>query len=304
LNKQREQIQVEEQPEVEDIAWALLESCGINQPPTDPEDLARFLGLEVRSFDPLELAQDLGKDLDVIRDIRALLVPHKKQIQVNNTLDSKRRRFSILHEIAHYVLPGHASESDLRRHSLPIGSASTSELTTDALITKEQEANQFAAACLFQVERFNQMIETMQFGWDTIQELARIFDTSFEATARRYVEQQKARLCALVIFKPTDLYNPHNTFYQPPLALEYTITSPGFGEKYFKSLRRDQLIDMSSPAHNFFYAPYVDNTLDSSFSVMIAGEGMNFDASFFSNKYKLMALLTPVKKTAPSATKE
>lgn len=244
----------------------------------------------------------LDEDPEVLHDIRALVVPDKKQIWVNNTLDRKRWRFSVLHEIAHFVLPGHAAEFDLRQHTLPIGSATISELTTDALIKKEQEANEFAAACLFQVERFDRMIEEMPFGWTSILKLAKRFDASFEATARRYVERQ-VHHCALIIFKPVAAFGPLER-HRPSLSLEYTITSPGFEDLYFSSLRSDQTIDAGNPAFDLFYTSYGDETLDVTLNVHNAstGEMNSFDASFFSNRYKLMALLRPLT-ASPDASR-
>src|SRR5574341_1517676 len=83
-----------------DIAKALLLATNTEYPPTDSLVLAGYLSLTVEASDPLEYG--LG------RDVRAFLWPEKRFIGFHPKLEDspKRKTFSILHEIGHFVLPG------------------------------------------------------------------------------------------------------------------------------------------------------------------------------------------------------
>ena len=110
----------------------LLAEAGVNTVPVSVDQVAEYLGIKI------ELA-DFGEDCS------AVLVRNGDQavIGVNWAHHSNRRRFSIAHEIAHFVL--HKGDTYIDRryrvHFRDLESAAGTK-------TVEMEANAFAAALL------------------------------------------------------------------------------------------------------------------------------------------------------------
>jgi Zn-dependent peptidase ImmA (M78 family) len=153
---------------------------------------------------------DLARMLD-ITDIKALesqgfegglLTDSEKSeglILVNKTSTPQRRRFTIGHELAHFLCPRHeplsadgflCSFDDMRM---------VSAQQTDRAACMEVEANRFAALLLMPLPHFRKDVR-LHKGADIeyILELARRYETSKEATARRYVDVQDEP-CATVV---------------------------------------------------------------------------------------------------------
>lgn len=121
-----------------DRAEQLLGECGIETAPVDVLRVARHLKIKivVEHLDP---------------DISGLLITDKAgtRICVNAAHHESRRRFTIAHEIGHFVL-GHHFEVGSRVHvdrSAAFVSARTSR-SSEGVDTNEIEANQFASALL------------------------------------------------------------------------------------------------------------------------------------------------------------
>ncbi len=118
-------------------AEKLVETHGISAPPVDIEFIARTLGIEV-------VLDDLGND------VSGLLVSRGRTacIAVRKTDAPVRRRFTIAHEVGHFVL-GHSLQQKAlvhadQQHQVIYRSQSASE----GLDPREVQANQFAASIL------------------------------------------------------------------------------------------------------------------------------------------------------------
>ncbi len=120
-------------------------------------------------------------------------------ILVNENSPFQRRRFTIGHELCHFLCP---------RHTPPnsdgfLCSADNMRLTyaqnTDRAASMEVEANHFAALLLMPLPYFRQDLRLYKdVDIDHILDLARRYGTSKEATARRYVDVQDEP-CAVII---------------------------------------------------------------------------------------------------------
>jgi len=92
----------------DEIAEALLEEAGaFTTLPTRESELLDYLGLKQRSFnfgaepDFVQLAPDIPNKL------RAALSVNDRLVVTHSALGPKRNRWSVFHEIAHFVLPEH-----------------------------------------------------------------------------------------------------------------------------------------------------------------------------------------------------
>jgi hypothetical protein len=133
----------------------------------------------------------------------ALVMPDNRKIgsiAVNLASNPRRRRFTIAHELGHFLSIHHrpagaggftCTSSDLR------GSLLASEMTRHA--RQEVEANRFAIELLAPVEAFAAVAEDIP-DLQHVLDLAARLDLSREACARRYVELQHWP-CAVVFTK-------------------------------------------------------------------------------------------------------
>lgn len=106
-----------------------------------------------------------------------------------------RRRFTIGHELGHFLIPSHVGSQK----------CSSSDMTERGQGTQrakqEAEANRFAAGLLMPPNMFRRaMAQIGDFGLATVRQLATTFETSFEATANRSIELSDER-CAFVYVK-------------------------------------------------------------------------------------------------------
>ena len=92
------------------------------------------------------------------------------------------QRFSIAHELGHYLLPGH------HENLLPGDGVHESRTGFVSGNKYEREADHFAAGLLMPRGLFIKEIDKRSFGFDTIDEIADICKTSLTATAIRYTE--------------------------------------------------------------------------------------------------------------------
>ena len=105
-----------------------------------------LLGLEFTSFDfQLELPDDAKETVGGAKP-RALISFSDRLVATDATLSESKTRFSVLHEIGHFVLPKH-------QHKLYICDDQGLSLATRLVL--EKEASEFAADLLFLGDRFS-----------------------------------------------------------------------------------------------------------------------------------------------------
>jgi Zn-dependent peptidase ImmA (M78 family) len=115
-------------------ARGLLKDVQISEYPISVNKIAKFLNLSLWEYDQFP------------DSISALLRPNEKAIAVNPKHIDERKRFSIAHEIGHYVL-GHC---DAKKESAEDGEDFLSQQSTELKYSgeEESEANEFAAELL------------------------------------------------------------------------------------------------------------------------------------------------------------
>jgi Zn-dependent peptidase ImmA (M78 family) len=155
----------------------LIARLSISSAPVDVHKIAKSLGLAV-------ITEDLGSD------ISALLVTDGKSslIGVHNGHVTTRQRFSIAHEIGHFVLrhqfePGEHVHVDRGRYVSERGLRSSAGVDP-----KEIEANQFAACLLMPAKVIREHIGRLGKGplsEDEVRHLAGEFEVSEQAMTIR-----------------------------------------------------------------------------------------------------------------------
>ena len=255
----------------EDIVRYLLEQTDTLEPPTNAEQIAHFLELQVRGFFHSEYGLD--------PNIRAYLLPDNREIGVSKTLTPHRRKFSILHEVGHYVIPGHLDT--LAQDELLLDDDRS--LADYSVVAVEMEANRFAADCIFQLDRLQTDVDNVDLEWRNILEAATIYDASVIATARRWVEGSLAD-CALLLFVPVILNNRVNLRYS------YAITSESFRQQYFDRLSGFTL-DENTTSLQAFRNTNGNAGLVERLVVRIGNQDHEFKMMLFSTKYNVYGLI-------------
>ena len=158
-------------------AEQLLAKVGVNTPPVPVKQVAQHLDIEI------ELA-DLGEDCS------AVLVRHgpRAVIGINKTHPINRKRFSIAHEIGHFLF--HQGDTYIDKgyrvnfRDLESGSGTK---------TEEMEANAFAAALLMPAPWVRTAFKKQPFDLtedESLQKLASKFKVSTQAMTYRLMRLQ------------------------------------------------------------------------------------------------------------------
>jgi hypothetical protein len=137
--------------------------------PIDPEDVAKRLGLGVEYCD----ASGFEGALVCSKETRAGTILVKNSIR-----EDGRKRFTIAHEIAHYVLPHHGAKGSV------CGSKDV-ESWDRSLPGEESEANDFASELLIPRSLVGPALVGSKPTFHLIRDISRVFDTSLTASAFR-----------------------------------------------------------------------------------------------------------------------
>lgn len=154
--------------EIEDFAHQTLKAHGLNSIPVDPVVLANRLGIRVNhaTFSDENISGIVAKRGD------------SAQILVNSNDKPFRKRFTIAHEVGHYLLHFGEKDGELVDHDLDLFRDAENNSSEWA---KEIEANQFAAALLMPADKVRENWKVIR----SIEKLARVFNVSEEAMGYR-----------------------------------------------------------------------------------------------------------------------
>lgn len=271
-------------PSPDEIVEAILRETGTAEnPPTDETRVLSYLSLEQMSFDFASEFDFLAPETNFPEDLRAVLSVEDKLIATHSGLSSKRARFSVLHEVGHYVLPEHRD-----RLLFPDTEETLSWRTKVRL---EKEANQLAADLIFQGNRFSDEAADMPLSSRTVHELAPRYEASYEASIRRYVERHLVP-CAVIVYKSVspraDDTDPEEAEYR----IQYTIASPPFKRKYFSAVESSEGFSRGSEIFQVHGYRDVSDILRTELVVeKDGGEAWHFESEVFTNGYKIFQLV-------------
>lgn len=152
-------------------------------------------------------------------------------IMVKAGVSPRRRRFTVAHELGHFLLPWHRQERFSCKSS-DIKDSGNSRSNSIEQVNIEAEANAFASELLMPSLEFKRILA----GFDMpalidLADLSDTFDVSFEATVHRYKALSKNAVA--FIFS-------HNN------VVRYWVKSQGM--PYALKVRKDQPLPMRSPS--------------------------------------------------------
>lgn len=265
------------------VSYLLRESGHCERESVSTADLLGFLGLGYVSFNfDLELPAEAKQTVGEARP-RALISFGDRIIATDSDLDENRTRFSILHEVGHFVLPHH-------EHSLYV--CDDVGLSPATRLVFEKEASEFAADLLFLGDRFALEANSRAISASTVKVLATKYNASFEATARRMVEKS-FRPCMLVVFKKEPRQSGGELAQLPTWSVRYCVPSATFKTQYFESVSGtvppEVVAVVTQPGRDIADSHKLEVTVRSSSEQ----REFQFTAEFFSNTYNIFCLLTP-----------
>jgi hypothetical protein len=268
----------------EEIVETLLVESGTSRKlPTDEQKLLGFFGLKQLSFNFMKELDFVEGDDQPRPNIRAALSVADKIVAVQSDLSEKRSRFSILHEIGHFILPEH-------QEKLFLDDDETLSWWTRARL--EREANQVAAELLFQGYRFTSEAIDRPFSLQTVLDLAPKYGASYEAASRRFVERHVLP-CALLVY---DRVTPtsEDDFEEDVYHLQYPITSVPFRKLFFAGVKSNPNKFTASE----LYEPKHWGQVTEGELVVAKDDNSkwHFDTEVFSNGYKIFQLVKRAKE--------
>lgn len=161
-------------------AKKLLDELGIDSLPVIPQKICETLGIRYLE-EPLSI------------DGYLLILPSGLgHISINSLIgENERKNFTGAHELGHYCMDG------MKKNAFY---CSQDVITSGKrkLPPEELRANEFAAELLMPESIYTGLVNSREPGWDSIQDLAGLSQTSLWATARRFIELTDYP-CALVI---------------------------------------------------------------------------------------------------------
>lgn len=153
-----------------ELASHLLDRLGIQGKP-DLVQIARRIGLRIQEVDAEAFEGSLVRALDGPKGIIAV----KQSIR-----EHSRKRFTIAHEIGHYLIPGH-------RNLENVCTSKMVESWQKGLSHAELEANEFAVELLLPARYVREALRLNDPSLGTIGKVANEFEASLTATTLRFV---------------------------------------------------------------------------------------------------------------------
>lgn len=229
----------------------VLRGLGNPEPPLCLDDVRELLELDLKFYssdndgyvrETISRIKVAGKQilrrpeilLDAIqkRDLKALWVPDRKRILIDETLPKLKWRWSEGHEIGHSIIPWHDDmmHGDDKR-----------TLTPSAEQQLEAEANFAAGRLLFLGDKFQERLLSSPLNYASINSLATEFGNTKTTTLWRAVETLEVPAFGLVTQHPSQQIDPDK-----PLV-RYFVGSKAFKEQ-FPGVTTQFLFAQLSPA--------------------------------------------------------
>ncbi|MBS1015692.1 ImmA/IrrE family metallo-endopeptidase [Acetobacter persici] len=161
----------------------LKENCFVSAP-IDPLKIAEILDISV-----------LAKD-DSEPGVSGMLLRHGDTfgiVYATHIDNLGFQRFSIAHELGHYLLPGHPD------HLFGKGNAQhISHAGSISIDPYEQEADQFASALLMPTQIIKSILRRTDEGMESVITIAHTCEVSIEAAAIRYIHKTEVPAAAVI----------------------------------------------------------------------------------------------------------
>ncbi len=167
----------------ERAAEKYLEENNLLRLSVDPIAIAESLGILVQA----KPATDVGVSGMLIKHGDIFAIAYATHIDIEGF-----QRFSVAHELGHYLLPGHYE------NILPNDGIHESKAGFLSENKYEREADHFAAGLLMPQSLFTKEIDKRKSGFEAINRIADICKTSLTATAIRYTQFTSEPMAAIL----------------------------------------------------------------------------------------------------------
>ena len=224
------------QEDIDQFVSKIIKDLGISEPPVRLEHVLELLDLDRKfysssntgllneTFHKLKIS---GKQVldsptriwDAIKkwDLRALYVPDRQRILIDETLPKPKQRWAEGHEIIHSIIPWHDSvlHGDQKR-TLSIG-------CHDEI---EAEANYGNGRLLFLQDVFTEQLFDSEVNFNTVKKLSKSFGNTMTTTLWRSVEAMKIPAVGFVS------QHPKKEIVDGNPAIRYFVRSREFVEQF------------------------------------------------------------------------
>jgi Zn-dependent peptidase ImmA (M78 family) len=260
----------------------LKQSHSFDVYPTPVEAIVKYAELKIDKEVGLHNIPNhyISKKIDALKNALAkvfgALDRRKRIIYIGPDLPNAKKSFVQLHEVGHHALPWQRDTFEYVEDEL--------SLSPDVQEQFETEANFFASASLFQLDRFEREAANLPLEISTVRYLAGKFGGSMQATFRRYVQASPKRAALLVLKEPT--------CFACPLAIRNWFASKRFSSA-FPSIRLPETFSADYPFIKDYYnnKRWIDNPKP--VSLNLDTESVEFEYRFFFNTHNVFVLITP-----------
>lgn len=276
--------------DINNIVYDILKkSKSLDVFPTRVDHIVKFCELNLGKADYFHSIPTnyIAKNLDVfnrmLQKVFGVLDRDIKHIYIDPNLPNVKQSFLKLHETGHHCIPW-------QKHICYFDNELT--LAPDVQETFEAEANFFASAALFQLDRFDVEMKKLPLEIGSPIVLAKKFGGSNHAAIRRYAEHSKKR-CALIVLEI-------KKGVLKSLRLRNCFQSESFTAE-FGDLHLPELLDTDFP----FVADYIRGRrmhTDGSISLQTIDGLCDFEYHYFFNGHNVFALIIPIGEKNKSKT--
>ncbi len=163
--------------------------------------------------------------IDAIRksSLKALYLPDRKRILLDETLPKLKHRWNEAHEIGHSIIPWH--------HDVMLGD-NLLTLNQDCKEQVEAEANYAAGRLLFLSDRFRDEAGSMQPSIATIQQLTKTFGNTISTTLYRFIESFSDNLPVVGMISGHPHPSRRSGDFDPLVPCRHFIRSLAFTKRF------------------------------------------------------------------------
>ncbi|MHB1414244.1 MAG: ImmA/IrrE family metallo-endopeptidase [Chloroflexota bacterium] len=256
-----------------------ISSAGVSHPPLpEVEECLETQSLALAQLSLDDLLHEAGAGETVQEKIDAMLDVQERRVWLKEGLHRHRRKTGALHEIGHDVLPWHR---DL------LYACRIIDLPMTVQKEMEREAMAFAVECLFFNGRFTAEAQNLPFNLATAKILAEMYNASYEAAFRHYVEGQ-TRPCCLLVSKSISKTNGLHLLNRPDgYHIQYYVSSTSFPGKILPGQRFT-----CGAIDRLFTQETMEEIVEHQLAAESQQGTQSFRAQSFTNWYRVFTLLS------------
>jgi hypothetical protein len=281
--------------DIDALVDKVLRGLGNPDPPVDLREVRALLKLDLGYYSSTEdglLRETISKVKigakqlfarptllsDVVRKagLRALWLPDRKRILIDQNLPDLKKRRAEAHEVIHSITP---------HHKIFLFGDDRETLRDSCHEELEGEANYGAGQLLFLHDRFTKMAQELPRTFATIQQLHKFFGNTLTMTLGRFVEAARAGEALFGIISGHPRY--HADDFDPENPCEYFIESAAFRERFGNVTEVVGFAAIGTYANWHRTGPLGAGEVD---FVSIRGDRHRFRMETFCNSYNALTL--------------